>query len=301
MTDTFNPAASKNPHRAALIFALELAELARGEIFARYESFAAPEVKADRSLVTEIDRAVEEKMRALALQRGYGFIGEETGRENEDAEYVVIVDPIDGTNHLVIRDGGFFSLIGVHHKKDGFIAGVADQPAARSLWTGLKGDGAFEHRKDQRGGISSSRRVFSSAAARPEDSILAGYNPMSLPGPERFFYEDLRAAAIADVPGGISCPRVASGTLQIVIEGACLWDVAAHKPIIEEAGGRLVVLSAQGGAEEITPGMENGRIVLAAANPELLENLLDLRTRNFGRYEKLERETAALKSAKPRL
>ena len=53
--------------------------------------------------VTAADRAAEAAMRALIRQAfpEHGIIGEEYGSENPDAEYVWVLDPIDGTKSFI--------------------------------------------------------------------------------------------------------------------------------------------------------------------------------------------------------
>lgn len=57
------------------------------------------ENKADLSPVTIADKLAEEKMRQLISKEfpTHGIIGEEFGNEKSDAEYVWVLDPIDGT------------------------------------------------------------------------------------------------------------------------------------------------------------------------------------------------------------
>ncbi|MGV3720140.1 MAG: inositol monophosphatase family protein [Actinomycetota bacterium] len=61
------------------------------------------ERKADQSLVTNVDRAVEELVRREVAARfpGDAFYGEESGGDPLSAERVWIVDPIDGTTNMV--------------------------------------------------------------------------------------------------------------------------------------------------------------------------------------------------------
>ena len=49
--------------------------------------------------VTEADRGAEAAIRALIEQNfpEHGVIGEEYGRDREDAEFVWVLDPVDGT------------------------------------------------------------------------------------------------------------------------------------------------------------------------------------------------------------
>lgn len=93
--------------------------------------------KADKTVVTETDRAVETLMRERikANYPTHGIIGEEFGNENEDAEYVWILDPIDGTVsyvHGIPLYGSLFGLL--HHGQP--IIGVIHQPNLGQLCIG---------------------------------------------------------------------------------------------------------------------------------------------------------------------
>ena len=53
--------------------------------------------------VTEADRAAEAVMRRLIKSSfpQHGIVGEEFGNEREDADYVWVLDPIDGTKSFI--------------------------------------------------------------------------------------------------------------------------------------------------------------------------------------------------------
>jgi histidinol-phosphatase len=90
--------------------ALAAAEAARDVIRAAYGRDLAVRTKADASPVTLADERAEAVIRDVLLKAfpGYGFYGEEGGREAMDAESVWLVDPIDGTQSF-IRRMPFFS------------------------------------------------------------------------------------------------------------------------------------------------------------------------------------------------
>ncbi len=86
-------------------------------------------LKPDRTVVTETDQEVEMMMRNRIKEKfpDHGIIGEEYGNENENAEYVWILDPIDGTVSYVHGIPLFGSLYGLLHKGQP-ILGVINQP-----------------------------------------------------------------------------------------------------------------------------------------------------------------------------
>ncbi len=123
---------------------VELAEAladAAGPIVTRY--FRAPvEItgKPDDSLVTQADREAEVAMRALIEARfpDHGIRGEEYGATRGDAEYVWVLDPIDGTHGFIGGLPLFGTLIALSHNGTP-ILGVIDHPATGERWLGAAG------------------------------------------------------------------------------------------------------------------------------------------------------------------
>lgn len=88
-----------SPSAATLLpLVTEAGELARG-----YFRKVTAERKADRTLVTEADRAVETFLveRLLALVPGARILGEEFGAAGGDSSCTLTIDPIDGTAAFV--------------------------------------------------------------------------------------------------------------------------------------------------------------------------------------------------------
>jgi myo-inositol-1(or 4)-monophosphatase len=83
-------------------FVRDLAERAGALALAAARSLKR-EYKADHSLVTDVDRALEEMIRREVTARfpGDAFYGEESGGDPLAAERLWIVDPVDGTTNMV--------------------------------------------------------------------------------------------------------------------------------------------------------------------------------------------------------
>ena len=95
------------------------------------------EHKSDETPVTIADRRAEEVMRDLIHKKfpGHGIIGEEFGNENENAEFVWVLDPIDGTISFASGCPLFGTLIALLH--DGKpILGAINLPALNQLCIG---------------------------------------------------------------------------------------------------------------------------------------------------------------------
>lgn len=95
------------------------------------------ENKTDASPVTIADRKAEEVMRTLINSHypDHGIIGEEFGEENPDADYVWILDPIDGTKSFICGALSFGTLIGLRYKGEA-VLGVFHQPILNELMIG---------------------------------------------------------------------------------------------------------------------------------------------------------------------
>jgi fructose-1,6-bisphosphatase/inositol monophosphatase family enzyme len=87
--------------------------------------------------VTEADRAAESAMRRQIAQTfpAHGVIGEEYGQDRPDAEYVWVLDPIDGTKSFISGLPTWGTLIGLMH--NGLpVYGMMSQPFTRERYFG---------------------------------------------------------------------------------------------------------------------------------------------------------------------
>jgi histidinol-phosphatase len=109
-----------------------------------YRSNLAITIKADKSPVTEADVETERTIRSVIAARhpGHGFYGEETGSSDIDAEFVWIVDPIDGTKAFVREYPMFSTQIALMHRGR-LVVGVSSAPAYGELAYGEIGVGAW--------------------------------------------------------------------------------------------------------------------------------------------------------------
>ncbi len=87
--------------------------------------------------VTEADRAAEAAMRRLIAQTfpAHGVIGEEYGQDRPEAEYVWVLDPIDGTKSFISGLPTWGTLIGLMHNGRP-VYGMMSQPFTRERYFG---------------------------------------------------------------------------------------------------------------------------------------------------------------------
>ena len=135
MTPSALPAA-----RAAeyLQFAHTLADAAAAVTLPLFRQPLQIEAKADASPFTMADCNSEKAMVALIndAHPTHGVIGEEYGSQRAEAEFVWVLDPIDGTRSFISGSPQYGTLIGLLHRGTP-VVGVLDFPALRERWSGL--------------------------------------------------------------------------------------------------------------------------------------------------------------------
>jgi len=116
----------------------ELADAAGQIALDYFRSNLAVETKDDRSPVTQADRAIERRIREIVDKSfpSHGFIGEEFGATNEKAEFVWVVDPIDGTRAFMTGKPLFGTIIGLMHEGKP-VVGALEQPFTKERWFGV--------------------------------------------------------------------------------------------------------------------------------------------------------------------
>jgi len=92
------------------------------------------EIKSDASPVTLADRGAEQVMRQIIERRfpQHGIVGEEYGTVRGDAEFVWVLDPIDGTKSFISHVPLFGTLIGLLHEGRP-VVGCIHQPVLKQL------------------------------------------------------------------------------------------------------------------------------------------------------------------------
>ena len=213
-------------------FAEYMADEAR-KISQRY--FRTPiaiEEKQDSSPVTRADKEIETTLvRLIELNfPEHGVFGEEYGKQREEAEFVWVIDPIDGTKSFITGRPLFGTLISlVQNGKP--ILGIIDQPITNERWFGVNG---------------STRLNNKPVTTRACDDISKAYfgttSPFLFEGRGKDIVEQVTVSSKAAIYGGdcYNYGQLASGHLDIVIEsGLKPYDFCALVPIIENAGGKI--------------------------------------------------------------
>jgi myo-inositol-1(or 4)-monophosphatase len=215
--------------------------------------------------VTEADRGAEAAMRRMIAETfpDHGVIGEEYGRDRPGAEYVWVLDPIDGTKSFVSGLPTWGTLIGLMHRGKP-VYGMMAQPFTRERFTG-DGQGArlrtlAPSHSDKPPSEWATRSLHARACASLAEATLTTTSP-------QLIRDDADRAAYARVEGKVRLTRyggdcyaycaLAAGFVDVVIEtGLKPHDIVALVPIIEGAGGVVTTWEGEGAAS-------GGRILAA--------------------------------------
>jgi len=218
--------------------------------------------------VTEADRAAEVAMRRLITRDfpSHGIVGEEFGDHAPDAEYVWVLDPIDGTKSFISGMPTWGTLIGLTHK-GAACYGMMHQPFTRETFVGDGASASWRGIGAQ--GERSERRLHARRCAALSEAVLMTTHPSLLVEgtlePFRRVEQDVRLSRY----GGdcYSYCMLAAGHVDLVIEsGLKPFDIVALIPIVEGAGG--VITAWDGG-----PATKGGAII-AAGDARLHEQAL---------------------------
>ncbi len=249
-------------------FLRRLAAAAAAETLPRFRRIGAIDNKraGDFDPVTEADRAAERAIRRLiaAERPGDGILGEEFGAENEDAQRVWVIDPIDGTRAFISGLPLWGTLVGLTERGDA-VAGMMSQPFTGELFYADEDGRVLRRTGGRRDGLRCAQRGVSRRrrCARPRQRCFRERSGSSTTGSSRWCA--CRATAPTATPTACSRPAMSTWWSK---SGLQPYDIVALVPIIEKAGG--VVTSWRGGPAEA------GGAILAAATPQLHAAAMEL-------------------------
>ncbi len=243
--------------------AIEAANAAAEIVTRMYRGNLEVSIKADKSPVTDADVACEKAIRAVLERRfpAHGFYGEETGKSRADAEYLWIVDPIDGTKAFV-REYPMFSTQIALMRGGQLIVGVSSAQVYGETVYAERGEGAWRDGK----------RLHVSRIDTVESASLSTGNLKSLARSPRWSDYGKLVARLDRIRGYgdfLHYHLLAAGNIDAVIESDVnILDIAAVAMIVEEAGGRFTDLNGRPVSLEIdsvlaTNGVLHDRVLEA--------------------------------------
>lgn len=222
------------------------------------------QTKTYNDFVSDVDRAAEQAIIAV-LKNAYpdhGFLGEESGESNQQADNIWIIDPLDGTTNFLHSFPQYCISIALQ-QKGVLTQAVIYDPVRNDLFTATKGRGAFLNDK----------RIRVTNRAKLQDSLIATGFPF-----RDFTHLETYLNMLRDMikkTTGIRRPGSAALDLAYVAVGwvdgffeinLSAWDIAAGGLIVQEAGGIV------GDFEGNESWLKTGNIV--AANPKVFAQIL---------------------------
>ena len=215
--------------------------------------------------VTAADKGAEAAIRKLIAERHpeHGVIGEEYGEDRPDAEFVWVLDPVDGTRAFIAGLPVWTTLIGLRFQGRPVLGSIG-QPYVGEIFIGHAG----ATRLMARGGEQPLRVR---PCAQLSDAVIATTDPNLFRGSKYAAWERLRAAVRLSRYGcdAYAYAMVAAGCLDLVIErGLKSWDIDAALPVIAGAGGLVTDWSGQ------PVGAHGGDVVISGGEACLSQALL---------------------------
>jgi myo-inositol-1(or 4)-monophosphatase len=218
--------------------------------------------------VTAADRAGEAAMRAMIRRTfpGHGIIGEEYGDEHADAEYVWVLDPIDGTKSFISGMPVWGTLIALtRFGKPVF--GMMHQPFLRERFSG---DG---HTARYRG-PAGERQLIVRPCAELQQASLFTTSPLLMNDKERGVFSRVEEVVRLSRYGGdcYAYCMLAAGHVDLVIETEIKpHDIVPLIPIITGARGIVTTWSGE--------SAESGGRIIAASDRRIHAAAIKLLTR----------------------
>jgi histidinol phosphatase-like enzyme (inositol monophosphatase family) len=215
--------------------------------------------------VTEADKGAERAIRQAIAERfpEHGVIGEEYGEDRPDAEFVWVLDPIDGTRAFVAGLPVWTTLIGLRFEGQPVLGSIG-QPFTDELFIGHAGGSRLISRGDE-------RALKVRACPNLGDAVIATTDPAIFEGAERDAWRRLRQGVRLARLGcdAYAYAMVALGTLDMVVETRLKsWDIESAVPLIAGAGG---LVTDWNGA---VLGRNGGQVAIAG-DPAALEQALE--------------------------
>lgn len=224
------------------------------------------QTKSDNTPATRADREVEEVLRTTILTKysDHGIQGEEFGSFHPDADWIWVLDPLDGTREFLAKKAGNFgTLIGLLFKGEACLGAISD-PVTRKRWLSDKGKVIVR-------------------TNRLEKSVVACTNPESMfeSTELRRGIEKVQKKAL-EIKTDLNCmgfAGVVDGDFDAAIENNLkAHDIIPLLPIMLNAGLVVVDLSGIDYATyrfDTEDAFTNRYGVIAASNPKLAKEILN--------------------------
>ena len=242
-------------------FMAELAAIGGDVILKYYRAPISVERKSDDSPVTVADRETEAAIIARIRERfpDHGILAEESGNDRPDAEWVWVIDPIDGTKSFITGVPLFTTLIGLLHHGEP-VLGCINQPVLKQLCIGDNRETTLNGEKVSvrpARSLADCTLLTSDWTEAPRLQDAAGWNRL------------VGSVRLARTWGdGYGYLLLATGYADLMTDAVlCPWDILPVLPVVRGAG---CVVSDWSGSRKLP------MTSAIAANPRIHRSALDL-------------------------
>ena len=248
-------------------FIQKIAKAAGAAVMQKFGKVGVKYMKSDAlwDCVTEAD-LISDRIMVSAIKKQYpthGIISEESGSYNPDADYVWIIDPIDGTFNFSTGVPQFGVMICLAYRGD-IILSAIDIPATGEFFFAKKGKGTFMNGKRIR--CSSTKRLHNSFGVG-SSSIRARTSKFLLKLVQASKAEDIQFGSMASMAVNACYAACGRRDWMVALTGA-LHDFAPVYLILKEAGCKVTDMKGN--------PWKFGQLEMVAANPALHKQLLKL-------------------------
>lgn len=242
-----------------LDFSSHLAEISGTIIKQYFRTQISVDSKSDLSPVTIADKKSEEVMREEIQKHfpDHGIIGEEFGNFNIGAEYVWVLDPIDGTKSFICGAPTFGTLIALM-KNNEPVLGVINQPVLKEF---LIGDNYKTRLNGDEVTVRSCNRI-------EEAVLITGdhFNIGKFQDQHKFDQLAKRVKLYRHWGDCFGYYLFATGFADIVVDPIMsVWDSMALIPILKGAGG---IITDYQGSDPVTGNS------IVASSPGIHSNII---------------------------
>jgi myo-inositol-1(or 4)-monophosphatase len=221
--------------------------------------------KQRNDFVTEVDKAAEKEI-INTIHKAYpdhAILGEESGMNKGNEDYLWIVDPLDGTTNYIHGFPHFCTSIAFQYRGK-LEHGVIYDPVQQELFVASRGEGA--QLNDRRIRVSQNQKLetalittgFPFKMPQQLNSYLATFNNLLSQT------SDLRRTGSAALDLAYVAAARLDGYWELTLSP---WDIAAGVLLVKEAGG--MVSDFQGEENYLTNG------TLVAGNPRIFKAMLE--------------------------
>ncbi len=214
--------------------AIEAVKLAEERILYYFHNLPKIERKVDMSPVTQADREAEEII-INTIKKSFpdhGFLGEEYGTANDNAEYLWIIDPIDGTKNFIHGIDFFGTVLGLKYRGE-IILGISNLPTLNEILVATK---------DEKTTLNGKEVAVSSIASLEEAYVtVGGYTGID----EKGYLDALltvksKARSMKGYGDLHAYHLVATGRADVMFEPSIeAYDISAFQIIMKQAGGKF--------------------------------------------------------------